>query len=142
MNEHGGVAYKNIRKKKHPCIFQNKRVSQALVWLAIFFSMLSYYFFAIVQLFNSILVHQMSIFFCYPKTRIMPTSSFSLLSRVVRIVKIEPDLRSCVSEVTWKTGHWLVDIISGFPIDLCLQKLGCMARSWGPNFNWKWILNI
>ena len=141
MNEHGGVAYKNIRKKTS--LHLSKQKSQSSPCLACnFFSMLSYYFFAIVQLFNSILVHQMSIFFCYPKTQIMPTSSFSLLSRVVRIVKIEPDLRSCVSEVTWKTGHWLVDIISGFPIDLCLQKLGCMVRSWGPNFNWKWILNI
>ena len=86
MNEHGGVAYKNIRKKTS--LHLSKQKSQSSPCLACnFFSMLSYYFFAIVQLFNSILVHQMSIFFCYPKTQIMPTSSFSLLSRVVRIVE-------------------------------------------------------
>ena len=129
-----------IRIKNILASFKTKESVKPLFGLQFFFDVIILC--AIVQLFNSILVHQMSIFFCYPKTRIMPTSSFSLLSRVVRIVKIEPDLRSCVSEVTWKTGQWLVDIISGFPIDLCLQKLGCMVRSWGPNFNWKWILNI
>ena len=86
MNEHGGVAYKNIRKKTSLHLSKQKSQSSPCLACNFFFDVI------ILLLCNSATI-QFDIsasnvnFFCYPKSQIMPTSSFSLLSRVVRIVE-------------------------------------------------------
>ena len=115
MNEHGGVAYKNIRKKNILASFKTKESVKPLFGLQFFFDVI------ILLLCNSATI-QFDIsasnvnFFCYPKTQIMPTSSFSLLSRVVRIVETPFGTNRARSEIMCKGFRDILSHLKNRPL--------------------------